>query len=260
MYETFAGRQDTFQKMLASYPPEFLAFFGATVNSMLTPAGFLGMYAFSMMPVIIGIFAVMAGSSLIIGDEERGRLDLILSHPVGRPAFFFGRTLGVLGASLSIMFLGWLGFSILISGSSLGFNWGQMLIPFFPLLVQVLFYVTLALMLSMFLPSHNLAAMISGAIMVISYFVSSMAFMDERVAAASKLMPYHYFQTVLSWSELNLTWLVVLLGFSAGMIVIAWLRFVRRDIRLSGEGSWHLPLLSKHRKTTWASRNDNSLK
>jgi ABC-2 type transport system permease protein len=102
--------------------------------------------------------------------------------------------------------------------------------------------------------------MISGAIMVISYFVSSMAFMDERVAAASKLMPYHYFQTVLSWSELNLTWLVVLLGFSAGMIVIAWLRFVRRDIRLSGEGSWHLPLLSKHRKTTWASRNDNSLK
>ena len=41
--------------MIASYPPEFLAFFGGDANSLITPAGFLGMYAFSMMPVIIGI-------------------------------------------------------------------------------------------------------------------------------------------------------------------------------------------------------------
>jgi hypothetical protein len=30
----------------------------------------------------------------------------------------------------------------------------------------------------------------------------------------------------------------------------AWLRFLRRDIRLSGEGSWRLPFLLKHRKTS----------
>jgi len=31
------------------------------------------------------------------------------------------------------------------------------------------------------------------------------------------------------------------------MTLLAWLRFLRRDIRLSGEGSWRLPLLHKRR-------------
>ena len=249
MYSALAAQQDQLQKMMASYPPEFLAFFGGDATSMLTPAGFLGMYAFSMMPVIIGIFAVMAGSGLILSDEERGRLDLIIAHPIGRSAFFFGRLLGVLCAALSIMVLGWLGFCVLLGGSGLGFTWGQMAVPFLSLLVQILVYTCLALMLSMFLPSRNLAAIVTGVIMVASYFVSSLAFMDERLAAVSKLMPYHYFQTVLSFQELNLAWLFALLGACLLMALIAWLRFVRRDIRLTGEGSWRLPILSKHRKT-----------
>jgi ABC-2 type transport system permease protein len=248
MYETLGARQDTFQKMIASYPPEFLAFFGADVNTMLTPAGFLGMYAFSMMPVIIGIFAVISGSNLITGDEERGRLDLIIAHPVGRSSFFFGRTLGILAAAVSIMVLGWMGFSILLGGSSMGFTWGQMAVPFLPLLIQILFYIALALMLSMFVPSHRIAATITGAIMVLSYMISSLGFMDERIATISRLTPYHYFQTVISLQEMNPTWLFSLLGISMVMVVVAWLRFLRRDIRLSGEGSWRLPFLLKRRK------------
>jgi ABC-2 type transport system permease protein len=250
MYETFAGQQEQFQQMIASYPPEFLAFFGATVDSMLTPAGFLGMYAFSMLPVIIGIFAVLAGSGLIVSDEERGRLDLILAHPTGRSAFFFGRFLGLLAACLAIMLLAWLGFSLLLGGSSLGVEVGQMAVPFLSLLVQTLVYTALALVLSMFLPARSLAATVSGAIMVLSYMISSLAFMDEHMATLAKLMPYHYFQTTLSIQELNLGWLSALLGIGALMIVAAWLRFVRRDIRLSGEGSWRLSFLAKRKRTT----------
>jgi ABC-2 type transport system permease protein len=250
MYDTFAGQGEQFQQMISSYPPEFLAFFGATVDSMLTPAGFLGMYAFSMLPIIIGIFAVIAGSALIVGDEERGRLDLIIAHPIGRSSFFFGRTLGILATALTIHLLGWLGFSMLLGGSSLGVSLWQMAVPFLSLLVQTLFYVALSLMLSMLLPSRNLTAVVSGAIMVTSYFVSSLASIDETMGALAKVMPYHYFQSVLSFQELNLGWLAALLGISAVMIIIGWLRFIRRDIRLSGEGSWRLSFLSKRRKTS----------
>jgi ABC-2 type transport system permease protein len=136
MYATMGAQADRFQDMISN-PPEFLAFFGADAATMLTPAGFLGMYAFSMMPLIIGIFAVIAGSGLIVSDEERGRLDLIIAHPVGRPSFFWGRILGLLVASLSIMFLGWLGFSILL-GRSADFT-GATAVPFPPLLVLLIF-------------------------------------------------------------------------------------------------------------------------
>jgi ABC-2 type transport system permease protein len=245
MYEKMSAQKEQLEQLIAGYPPEFLAFFGGDANSLMTPAGFLGMYAFSMLPVIVGIFAVIVGSGLIASDEERGRLDLILAHPVGRSAFFWGRALGVLAAACAIMVLSWLGFCLLLGSSSLGFTWGEMALPFISLLAQTLVYTTLALLLSMLLPSRSLAAMTSGAVMVASYFISSLAFMDEKMAAVSKLMPYHYFQMTLSFDEVNLSWLFGLLAASVIMTVIAWLRFARRDIRLSGEGSWRLPLLSK---------------
>jgi ABC-2 type transport system permease protein len=238
MYETLGAQPERFQQMIASYPPEFLAFFGADVNSPITPAGFLKMYAFSMLPVIVGIFAVIAGSGLIVSDEEHGRLDLIIAHPVGRLPFFWGRFLGLLGATVSIMILGWLGFSILLGRSSIGFNWGQMAIPFITLLVQILVFATLALVLSMLLPSRNLSAMVSGAFLVISYIIPSLSFLDQRLDMISRVLPYRYFQSVLSFKELNLTWQFALLGSCLIMVVIAWLRFSQRDIRLSGEGSW----------------------
>ncbi len=238
LYETLGAQRDRLQQMIASYPPEFLAFFGTDTNSLVTPAGYLGMYAFSMLPFIVGIFAVIAGSGLIVSDEEHGRLDLIVAHPVGRPAFFWGRFLGLLGAALSIMFLGWLGFSILLGRSSLGFSWGQMAIPFLSLLVQTLVYATFGLLMSMLLPSRSLAAMVSGIFMVISYFVSSLSALDQRLDVVAKVLPYHYYQTVLSFQQLNLTWLLALMGISLAMTLLAYACFFRRDIRLSGEGSW----------------------
>lgn len=248
MYETFAGQTEQFQQMISRYPPEFLAFFGATVNSMLTPDGFLGMYAFSMLPIIIGFFAVLAGSGLIVNDEEHGRLDLIIAYPTGRSTFFFGRFMGLLAASITIMILAWLGFSLLLGGSSLGVDMGQMAVPFLSLLIQILVYAALALLLSMLMPSRSLAAVVSGVIVITSYMVSSLAFMDKRMEALAKLMPYHYFQTTLSIQALKLDWLFALLGISALMVVVAWLRFIRRDIRLSGEGSWRSTFLIKRRK------------
>jgi ABC-2 type transport system permease protein len=238
MYETLGAQPERFQQMIANYPPEFLAFFGADVNSPITPAGFLGMYAFSMLPLIIGIFAILVGSGLIVSDEEHGRLDLIVAHPVGRPPFFWGRFLGMLGAAISIMILGWLGFSILLGRSSLGVTWDQMAVPFLSLLVQILVFATFALVLSMLLPSRNLAAMISGALLVISYMISSLSFMNQGLEMVAWVLPYHYYQTVLSLQQINLTWLLTLLGISLVMTLLAYARFFSRDIRLSGEGSW----------------------
>ncbi len=238
MYESLGAQPGKFQQMISSYPPEFLAFFGADLNSPLTPAGFLSMYAFSMLPVIIGVFAVIAGSGLIVNDEEHGRLDLIIAHPVGRSPFFWGRFMGLLGAVLSIMLLAWLGFSVLLGHSSMGFTWGQMAIPFLSLLVQTLVYASLGLLLSMLLPSRSLAAMVTGVVMVLSYLISSLSFMNERLDLVARALPYHYFQTVLSIQQLNLTWLFGLIGISLIMTLLAYIRFSRRDIRLSGEGSW----------------------
>lgn len=247
-FGVFMERQEDFIQLVESYPPEFLAFFGGDAASLLTPEGYLGMYGFSMLPVIVGIFSVIAGSGLLVGDEEHGRLDLILSHPVGRTAFFFGRLLAFVAATIVILFVSWLGFCLPLIWSDMEIRWGQMALPFLPLLAQLLIYGTMALLLSMVLPSRNLAATVSGLVMVTSYFLTSMAGLTPALANIAKAFPYAYFQGTEAIHHLNLTWLFSLLAISLAMALLAWWRFLCRDIRLSGEGNLRLTYLVKFRR------------
>jgi len=235
---------EDYLKMAESLPPEFLAFFGGDISTLTTPEGFLGMYGFSMLPVIIGIFAVIVGSGLFASDEEGGRLDLIVAHPVSRTGLFWGRLLAFVAATVAILVLGWLGFSVLLGVSSLGISWGEMALPFLPLLAQTLIYGTLALLFSMVLPARRLAAMAAGIVMVASYFISSMGSLNENLALIARLLPYEYFQGGDAMSGLNMAWFLGLLAVSALLALLAWWRFQRRDIRVGGEGGWRLPSLS----------------
>ena len=235
---------EDYLKMAESLPPEFLAFFGGDISTLTTPEGFLNMYGFSMLPVIVGIFALIVGSGLFASDEESGRLDLIVAHPVSRTGLFWGRLLAFVAATVAILFLGWLGFSVLLGVSSLGISWGEMALPFLPLLAQTLIYGTLALLLSMLLPARRLAAMVAGVVMVTSYLISSMASLNENLALIARFLPYEYFQGGDALRGLNMTWLLGLLAVSALLALLAWWRFERRDIRVGGEGSWRLPSVS----------------
>jgi ABC-2 type transport system permease protein len=243
-YDLFSEQQGEFLQMIESYPPEFLAFFGEDVSTISTPKGYLGMYGFSMLPIIIGIFALMAGSGLFASDEESGRLDLIVAHPVSRTRLFWGRVSALVAATLAILTLGWLGFCVLLGGSSLSLSWGEMALPFLPVLAQASIYATLALLFSMLLPARRLAAMGAGVVMVASYLLSSLASMNENLATIAQLLPYEYFQGGDAIDGLNVGWLLGLLAVSALFALLAAWRFQRRDIRIGGEGGWRLPWLS----------------
>ncbi len=242
-YDVFMERQADFMQMLESYPPEFLAFFGGDAASLATPEGYLGMYGFSLLPIIIGIFVVLVGSGLIASDEEGGRLDLILAHPVSRTGLFWGRLAAFCTALAGILVLGWLGFCVLLGSSSLDVSWGQMALPFLAVLAQGLVFGGLAILLSMVLPSRRLAATVAGVVLAASYFVTSMASLNESLAAVAQFLPYDYFQGGDAIQGLNLTWFLGLLAATAVLFALAWRRFLRRDIRVAGEGGWRLPLI-----------------
>ena len=156
-----------------------------------------------------------------------------------------------MGATLGILFLGWLGFSALLGDSSLDITWGEMALPFISLLGQALIFGTMALLLSIFLPAKSLASLISGLFLVCGYILSSMSSLNEDLGVVTKIFPYTNFQGSDAFTSFNLTWLLALMGVSAMMALIAWWRFVRRDIRLSGEGNFRIPgRFSLRSKTT----------
>lgn len=243
-YDTLSKQQETLKTLLESYPPELMAFFGSTSNmtALFTPEGYLGFEFFSYLPLILGIFAVLAGSGLLVSDEENGTLDLVLAHPVSRSALFLGRLLGFFTVVAGILAVIWLGLVVGERSSIIDLSGSELARPFLSLGAVLLLLGTLALMLSLLLPSRRLAATVSGMALVASFFVTSLARLDEGLEALARFSPLNYYQSGVAILGLNGDWLLGLAGFAALFAVVAWWRFERRDIRVGGEGGWRWSL------------------
>jgi ABC-2 type transport system permease protein len=247
-YDVVLKNPDPIRKMVEQFPPELLAMF-ARMDQVpdlkkwdpAAPAVFLDMNYFAFMPLILGVFAVLAGSGLLVADEEKGTLDLVLAHPVRRTSLFIGRLAAFVVATLAVLALAWLGIVVPMSGSSVPLSLAETLPPFLSLLGVLLFFGTLALLLSMLLPARRLAAMAAGMLLIASYFITALAQINTGLKSIAWFSPLEYYQSGHAIRGLNLTWLVGLLAAAAIFAILAAWRFEWRDIRVAGEGSWRWP-------------------
>lgn len=247
-YPTLAENREQFQALLEAYPPALMAFFGESLD-IFSPDGFLDLYFFSYMSVVVGIFAVGAGSSLVIGDEEKGILDLLMAHPISRTSLFWGRCLAMLVAMMLILALFYIAIMLGITTvPELEIGWGEMVLPAISLLALLSFFSALSLVLSTLLPSRRMASMATGIILVASYFITSLGRSFEELETAARFSPMSYYQGGMAVNGLNGEWLLGLLAGAALFLLVAWWRFQGRDIRVTGEGGWSFSLPSLRRK------------
>ena len=243
MFDSIVGIEG-FADLMAAYPEDLAAFFGG-LTAITTPKGYLDIYYFEYMPVIIGIFAVSVGAGLLVSDEEKGILDLIMSHPVSRTGLFWGRVLGFLAATLLILFVSWLSWVIPARGTGMDLTWIEFSRPFLPLFAQLVLFGTMALLLSLLLPSVRMAGMLSGALLIGNYLLMGLSNLNEDLKAFVEYTPLYYYQSGEAIDGLDWVWLAGVAGVSVVFILLAWWRFERRDIRVGGEGGWNLPSLSR---------------
>lgn len=245
------GQIEGMEEVLANYPEEFMAFFG-NIDLITTPEGYLDTYYFSYMTMIIGIFIVGAAGGLLVGDEERGTLDLVLSHPISRSALYWARSLALLTATIIILLVSWLSWYLPSLNSSLGLTAGELLLPFIPLLAVLLLFGGLTLILSMILPSSRLAAALSAALVVGNFLLIGLANLNSDLQNVTEFTPLHYYQGGLAINGLEWGWLGGLLAFAVLFAGLGWWLFRARDIRVGGERSWKLSLPLRARRAEQA--------
>lgn len=243
LFDTMTGIEGL-EEMIASYPQELMAFFGDVVG-ISTPKGYLDVYYFSYVTVIVGIFIVGAAASLVTGDEERGILDLVMAYPMSRTALFWGRVLGLLVATAAILLTGWLSWVIPAGSTGMNLSWIEFLRPFLPVFAELLLFGMLTLLLSLWLPSVRMAGMLGGGLLVANYLLMGLANLNEDLQSVVKFTPLYYYQGGKAIDGLKWGWLGGLLLTSLGFALLGWWRFQRRDIRVGGEGGWNLPLPSR---------------
>ncbi len=232
---------------VAMFPQAMLAFF-ESIDIISTPMGYLDVYFFSYLHLIIGILAVGAGAGLLAGDEEKGVLDLVLSYPVSRSGLFLGRVLGLIVALIAVLAVGWLSWALPAGQVGLDLTPLELLLPFIPLLAVLLLFSSLALLLSMVMPAARLAAMFAGALLVANYLVHGLSKLNEKLVTIIKYTPLYYYQGGTAVEGIEASWLAGLFLGSLLLLAGAGFLFQRRDIRVGGERSWGLPSIYKKRR------------
>ena len=232
-----------FIENLENYPPEMLAFF-PNIMEIMTPQGYMDTYYFSYMTIILGIFAISACANLLVSDEEKGILDLLMAYPVSRSGFFWGRFVGFLIATASILLISWLGWLIPAGSSGLELSALEMLRPFLPLFVVLVLFGAMALLFSMMLPAARLATGLASGLLIVNFLLIGLANINPDLMPIYKLTPLHFYQGGAAIGGLDWGNLLGLAGISTLMALLAWWRFQRREIRVGGEGGWKLPRLA----------------
>jgi ABC-2 type transport system permease protein len=214
--------------------PGMLNFFGA--ESFITPQSYLHVRFFSLIPIVLGIFAAAAGSALLVQDEEGGRLDLVMAYPISRRGLFFARLAALIVVILGILALGWIGLAIGMVAVAMNLSPLVPLWGFLSLFSVVLLTAALALFLSLVLSARRQASMAAGLVIVGSFFLTGFARLDEGLLPLAKMLPLYYYQGGEAMREFDATRFGGLIAASALFIGLAYWRFERRDIRVAGEG------------------------
>jgi ABC-2 type transport system permease protein len=123
--------------------------------------------------------------------------------------------------------------------------WIEFLRPFLPLFAQLVLFGTMALLLSLVLPSVRMAGMLTGGLLIGNYLLMGLSNLNEDLKAFVKYTPLYYYQGGEAIDGLDWVWLAGIAGVSLVFVLLAWWRFQRRDIRVGGEGGWNLPSLSR---------------
>ena len=230
LYPAFKDQMGAMLEMLKSYPPALSAFFG-DFNQMPFFLGWLNIEFYSYGPPILAIFAVVVGTGLVAGEEEKGTLDLLLSHPIRRWRLVADKFAAFAVATVLIMALIALFFvssSVMIGETS---QLGRMALATMNIVPITLAGGALALMASVLFRSRRLANLMALAVIIGSYFLESLGKAVDVLEPYRPIALFHYYDSYAALFE-GLKWgdVGILLALTALFFAVSLFAFQRRDI------------------------------
>ena len=229
MYPTIHANA-SFSKLIEAYPEALRKLFD--ISDYTTGPGYLRTEVFSFMaPLLITIYAILQGSDLLAGEEERRTIDLLLANPVARRRVVVEKWLalasGVIMLSVVLeLLLGLIGPLFLLH-----LGWRQLTAEVVGTALFALFAGTLALTWGAATGARGSARGVAAAVAVAMYLLSALALL------VSALQPFEWASLwfhALGGDPLTTGfhyWHLGVVGVSiAFLLAAALLLFDRRDL------------------------------
>lgn len=236
MYPSFAEQMASFQEIMD------LAIYQAMGISMGSFEDFIASTVNNLVPVIVGVYAVINGTGTLAGEEDEGLLELIVTLPIHRWKIL---TVKAVTLGISLLFI----LAIVGAGAALTLVAieGQIeaiavtpidmfvsVIAAWPLVMAL---GMISIFLGAFSPSRRIAVGISTAVVIISYLGSNLTGMIESLESIEWLFVFHFFDATAQAFEKGqqTSDVLTLLGITLLMYALALFFFHKRDITV---GAW----------------------
>ena len=230
LYPSFRGQMACLVDLINSYPSALMAFFG-DFSQMSTFLGWLNIEFYSYGPPILAIFAVVVGTGLIAGEEDKGTLDLLLAHPIRRWRIVTDKFVAFVVATVLIMVL--IAIIFVASAAMIGetSQLGRIVVATLNIVPITLAGGALALMVSVLFHSRRLANMVALVVIIGSWFLESLGKVVDALKPFRPIALFHYYDSSAALFE-GINWgdIGILLALTALLFSIAVLAFQRRDI------------------------------
>ncbi len=211
---------------------ESFRFFGDPV-AVGTPGGYFTWKYGPFIPLMVGIWAVLAGANMTRGEEERGSLDLLLAEPISRTRALVEK-IGAFAVALLII-----GFFIAI-GALLGaasiktpVSVGDALLAGLNISLVTFFFGMLALFISQFTRTGGSAAGWAGGLMALSFVVDGIGRAINNAEWLRRLSPLYYYdlsKPLIPGYGTNAGAMIVLLALGVILAVVSVPLFAQRDL------------------------------
>ena len=218
-------------QFMEAYPQEIMDAMGIT--DLTTPEGYLGGTSYGILgPLLMIIIAASLGTRAIAGDEEAGRLDVLLAHPISRWRVVVERAAAMLVAlALAglVLFLGMTAMAGPAEFASIGV--ANLAAASGQLVLLGLVFGSLALAVGAVTGSRGLALGVVAMVGGLTYFGNNLGPSVDWLEWSRDVSPFHYYSGGEPLRNgLQLMDSMVLLGASLVLVALAVIGFERRDV------------------------------
>lgn len=231
-YPTIRDQSTQLDKSFNQIPRTAKQLFTDT-SDIFSPVGYLSSQVFYLlMPLLLAIFSINLGMSLIGKEERDSTIEMLLARPISRPRLLFGKALAGLKAMVIVglpaaVFTVIMGRLVHMAVSSLYIFETALTAA----LLGMCFGAVAFMLAAMGRTGRSLSVGVTAAFGLGGYIIVSLVPSVSWLRWPAKLFPFDYYHSgQLLSGQYNFANLIYLLGLIAGCLLVSWLSFRRRDL------------------------------
>ena len=237
-YPSMIEQEENLNKLLESYPEEFISFFYGGVDdaseiSISEPAGYLQSQFTPWMLLILGAVVIVQGFNTFTNAERDGSIDVMLSLPITRRDLLLGRLLSSITGTLLVLTACFLGFVV----SKMIWSEFTMTITDIAVAIYGAFPVLLVItcftyVVALFIPSsRHFAGAIAYLFLIGSYLLYGLSGLSDALKELRPLNLFDYYNVRAMVNEgLEPGKLMIIFAAAAVYYALAWWQVDRKEL------------------------------